>query len=93
MSTQELAVQTYYWIYLYSFPFIVTRSARHQNFQFKLSYRITATKFCLKETELCTFCTETKESLFNLFCERAYSKNIGFHLYMFWKIVVLAGSV
>ena len=34
----------------------------------------------LKETELCTFYTETKESLLHLFWECTYSKNVWFSL-------------
>jgi hypothetical protein len=34
----------------------------------------------LKETELCTFCTETKESLFHLFWDCTYSKKKWFSL-------------
>ena len=54
-------------------------SSELQSFQFKLSYRITATnsflfKCGLKETELCTFCKETKKSLLHLFWECIYSK-------------------
>ena len=53
------------------------------SFQLKLSHRITATdsflfKCGLKETELCTFCTETKLSLLHLFWECIYSKNFWF---------------
>ena len=59
--------------------FRTTRNTKLQNFQFKLSHRITATnsflfKCGLKETELCTFCTETNESLLHLFQECTYSK-------------------
>jgi hypothetical protein len=53
---------------IYASPFMATRNTKPRNFQFKLSHRITAThsflfKCGLKETELCTFSTETKESL------------------------------
>ena len=65
---QELGVQIVDWQNIYSSPFRTTRNTKLQNFQFKLSHRITATnsflfKCGLKETELCTFSTETKESL------------------------------
>jgi hypothetical protein len=61
-----------------------------QNFQFKLSHRITATnsflfKCGLKETELCPFCTETKESLLHLFWECTYSKTFWFSLVNFFE--------
>ena len=71
--------------YIYSSPFRATRNTKLQNFQFKFSHRTTATnsflfKCGLKETELFTFCTETKESLLNLFWEWTYSKYVWFSL-------------
>jgi hypothetical protein len=77
---QELGVQIDDWQNICSSPFRTTRNTKLQNFQFKISHRITATnsflfKCGLKETELCTFCTETKESLLHLFWECTYSKN------------------
>jgi hypothetical protein len=77
--TQELGIQIYDWGYSYSSPFRATRNTKVQNFQFKLSHRITATNYfpfkCgLKEAELCTFCTETKESLLHLFWKYTYTK-------------------
>jgi hypothetical protein len=82
---QELGVQIDDWRNIYSFPFRTTRNTKLQNFQFKLSHRITATnsflfKCGLTETELCTFCTETKESLLHLFLECIYSKEFWFSL-------------
>jgi len=82
---QELGVQIDDWQNIYSSPFRTTRNTKLQNFQFKLSHRITATnsflfKCGLKETELCTFCSETKESLLHLFWECTYSKNFWFSL-------------
>ena len=82
---QELGVQIDDWQNINSSPFRTTRNTKLQNFQFKLSHRITATnsflfKCGLKETELCTFCTETKESLLHLFWECTYSKHFWFSL-------------
>jgi hypothetical protein len=82
---QELGVQIVDWQNIYSSPFRTTRNTKLQNFQFKLSHRITATnsflfKCGLTETELCTFCTETKESLLHLFLECTYSKEFWFSL-------------
>ena len=79
--TQELGIQIYDWGYSFSSPFRATRNTKLQNFQFKLSHRITATNYfpfkCgLKEVELCTFCTETKESLLHLFWKYTYTKKI-----------------
>ena len=75
---QELGVQIDDWRNIYSSPFRTKRNTKLQKFQFKLSHRITATnsflfKCGLKETELCTFCTETKESLLHLFWDFWFS--------------------
>ena len=43
----------------------------------------------LKETKLCTFCTETKESLLHLFWECISSKNFWFSLVNVFKNVGL----
>ena len=43
--TRELGVQIDDWWYIYSSPFMATRNTKLQNFQFKLSHRITATNF------------------------------------------------
>ena len=58
---KELRVQIDDWWNIYSSPFRTTRNTKLQNFQFKLSHRITATnsllfKCGLIETYLCTFC-------------------------------------
>ena len=47
---------------------MATRNTNLQHVQFTLSYSIPATKYFLfkcglKETELCSFCTENKEEL------------------------------
>ena len=69
-----------------------TRNTKLQNFQFKYSHRITVAnsflfKCGLSETELCTFCTETKESLLHLFweCTYIYSKRNWFSLVNVFK--------
>ena len=56
-----------------------------QDFQYKLMHRILITnsflyKCQLKETDLCTFCTETKESLVHIFWECNYVPN-------FWLVI------
>ena len=66
--TRELGVQIDDWWYIYSSPFMATRNTNLQHVQFTLSYSIPATKYFLfkcglKETELCSFCTENKEEL------------------------------
>jgi hypothetical protein len=60
------------WHDIYSLSFCITKDTKLQNFQFKLLHRILPVKSFLykcglKETELCTFCVETKENLLHLF--------------------------
>ena len=62
-----------------------------QDFQYKLIHRILITNFFLykcrlKETELCTFCTETKESLVHIFWECNYVRNFWLAIGNFLKI-------
>ena len=82
---QELGVQIDDWLNIYFPTFRTARNIKLENFQFKLSHRITATnsflfKCALKETKLYNFSTETKDSLLHLLWECTYSKNkIGFH--------------
>jgi hypothetical protein len=88
---QELGIQIYDWGYMYSFPFRATRNTNLQNFQFKFSHRITATncfifKCGLKEIEICTFCTETKESLLHLLWKYTYTKSLIFISKYFRKL-------
>ena len=59
------------WSFIYCIPFSVTKDTKLQDFQYKLIHRILIKnsflyKCGLKETELCTFCTETKESLVHI---------------------------
>ena len=69
---RELGIQIYDFGYNYSSTFSAAKNTKHQNFQFKLSHIITATKWFLfksglEETLICTFCVETKESILDLF--------------------------
>ena len=64
-------------------------------FQYKLIHRILITnsflyKYGLKETELCTFCTETKESLVHIFWECNYVRNFWLSIGNFLKICGLS---
>jgi hypothetical protein len=66
-----IVIEDYNWSCIYCIPFSVTKDTKLQNFQYKLVHRILITnsflyKCELKETELCTFCTETKESLVSI---------------------------
>ena len=75
-SKWEQAVHTYIvikdWSFIYCIRFSVTKDTKLQDFQYKLMHIILITnsflyKYGLKETKLCTFCTETKESLVDIF--------------------------
>lgn len=62
-SFRDLNMQIEDWNAIYSMPFIITRNSFLQNFQFKIVHRILPCnsfllKCKLKETELCTFCSE-----------------------------------
>ena len=70
--SDALCVKIDDWGKIYSMAFQATKNTKLQNFQFKLLHRIVYTnsflyKCGLIETELCTFCTETKESLLHIF--------------------------
>ena len=76
------------WSFIYCIPFSITKL---QDFQYKLIHRILITnsslyKCGLKETELCTFCTETKESLVDIFWECNYVPNFWLAIGNFLKI-------
>ena len=79
------------WSFIYCIPFSVTKDTKLQDFQYKLIHRILITnsflcKCGLKETELCTFCTETKESLVHIFWEYNYVRNFWLTIGNFLKI-------
>ena len=76
------------WSFIYCIPFSITKL---QDFQYKLIHRILITNSSLytcglKETELCTFCTETKESLVHIFGECNYVWNFWLAIGNFLKI-------
>ena len=67
--------------YLFTVIFFITKDTKLQNFQFKLSAQNFASflyKCGLKETELCTFCMETKENLLHLFWNCNLIPNVWF---------------
>jgi hypothetical protein len=71
--------------------FLLQKDTKLQDFQYKLIHRILITnsflyKCGLKETELCTFCTETKESLVHIFCECNYVRKFWLAIGNFLKI-------
>jgi hypothetical protein len=60
------------WHIIYSIPFTTLISTKLQAFQYKINLRILFTnerlmKCNLSETEMCSFCFETRESLVHLF--------------------------
>ena len=79
------------WSSIYCISFSVTKETKLQDFQYKLIHRILITnsflyKYGFKETELCTFCTETNESLVHIFWECNYVRNFWLALGNFLKI-------
>ncbi len=70
----QLDIPAEEWSSIYFMPFTITKDTFLQNVHFKLMHRILPCnsflyKCNLKETELCTFCNETKERLFHIFWE------------------------
>jgi hypothetical protein len=60
------------WSFIYCIRFSFTKDTKLQDFQYKLIHKILITnsflyKCGLKETKPCTFCTENKESLVDIF--------------------------
>ena len=79
------------WSFIYCIPFSVTKDTKLQDFQYKLIHRILIPnsflyKCGLKETELCTFCTETKKNLVHIFWECNYVWNFWLAIGNFLKI-------
>ena len=69
------------WDYIHKLPFKCTRNNKLSIFQYKILHRILATnsflyKCHLKETHMCTFCTETKETILHLFWECNIVRNL-----------------
>ena len=68
------------WDKIHMVPFVCTHNNKFIIFQYKILNRILATnsflyKLKLKETNLCTFCNETKESIMHLFWECPVVRN------------------
>ena len=66
-------------------PFLCTRSHKFIIFQFKILHRILCTnsllyKCKLKETQLCTFCNESKETVLHLFWDCSVVKTLWLEL-------------
>ena len=90
-----VVIEDYNWSFIYCIPFSVTRDTKLQDLKYKLIHRILITnsvlyKCGLKETELCTFCTETKESLVHIFWECNYVRNFWLSIGNFLKICGLS---
>ena len=69
------------WDTIYQLSFKRILSAKLQSFQYKLNLRILDTnsmllKCGLSETELCSYCFETKESLIHLFYECRFVRSL-----------------
>ena len=77
------------WNYFFSLPLLITEDPTLRAFQYRLLHRILGTNTLLmkckySETELCTFCTETKETYIHLFFECSYVRT--FWLNFFQKL-------
>ena len=85
----DLNVKIENWNLVHKLPFVVTHNSKLQNFQYKLVHRIVSCnsflyKCGLKETELCTFCSETKESLYHIF----WGCNLVQNFWMAMRIII-----
>jgi hypothetical protein len=79
------------WSFIYCISFSFTKDTKLQDFQYKLIHRILITnsflyKCGLKETKLCTFCTETQKSLVDIFCECNHVRKFWLAIGNFLKI-------
>ena len=68
------------WEYIFQLPFCCTKNNKFRIFQFKIIHRTLCTnaslyKFKLKETHMCSFCNETKETIYHLFWECPLIRN------------------
>ena len=73
------------WEIVYKLPFTCTFNNKLTTFQYKILHRILSTnsflfKCKLKETNLCTFCNETNETIEHLFWECNITKNLWFEI-------------
>lgn len=78
---KELGTHIENWDFIYSLPFCCTKNNKFSMFQFKILHRTLATnallqKYGLKETNLCSFCNETKETISHLFWECMLVRNL-----------------
>ena len=69
------------WEMLYTMPFKCTKNNKLLMFQFKILHRTLATnavlhRYGLKETHMCDFCNETKETICHLFWECMFVRNL-----------------
>ena len=72
------------WEKCFLLPFHTTESTTLQTFQFKILHRILSTnsrlmKCNMSETELCSFCNETKETIPHILHSCRYASNIWIH--------------
>jgi hypothetical protein len=75
---------------IYSIPFTTLISTKLQAFQYKINLRILFTnerlmKCNLSETEMCSFCFETRESLVHLFFHCLHVQNQFFLQYLIYS--------
>ena len=83
--SEQLDIDIENWETIFSSIFKFTKNNKISILQFKLLHRIVATnsflyKCKLKETELCSFCNETRETLLHLFYSCSITRNLWLEL-------------
>ena len=78
---EQLDMEIEDWETIYQTPFQCTKNNKYIIFQYKILHRILSTnsllyKCRLKETHLCSFCNETKETILHLFWDCCVVKNL-----------------
>ena len=79
--SDELNIEIDNWDQFYQIPYLCTKSKKYIIFQYKILNRILSTnnylmKCNLKETSLCTFCNETRETLIHIFWDCSIVKSL-----------------
>ena len=82
---KDLDIEIEQWDIIYKLPFHCTRNNKFITFQFKIIHRILSTnsllfKCKLKETHLCSFCNETKETILHLFWDCYIIRSLWFEI-------------
>ena len=80
-NLMRLQVDRDWWGKHYIIPFKITKDTKLHWFQYRLINRILATNSYLKkigyiQSDLCTFCSQDKETILHLFSECQFSRNV-----------------